>query len=392
MNSDEPTPARARTETRMLDRRTLLTSGAAIAGAGVANRALGIAGDADQAETEDSSVLEKPASLQSRLVGFMLAHEQFASPELVRLGAHAERAGFDLLATSDHFQPWQANQGHAGEAWVTLGALTRKTHRTWMGPTVTCPILRYRPAVVAETFASLSLARPGRVFLGIGSGEALNEEASTGQWPAWKERWDRLIEAATIIRALWTGKPVHHHGTFYKVDGLLYDPPPQPIPLLMAANGPKAMRLAGEHGDGLVTDPKTWKQFRSEWEGGVTASGRNPGDLPVLVEQYVVVGNQNDAAQAAELWRFTPKAFKGYQNIPDPAQIQRRAEAEIPIKQVIEGWAIGIDPAVHIQTIEALFASGVTIVNIHSGQPEQRRVIDFYGEHVLPHVSSAAAR
>jgi hypothetical protein len=99
----------------MLDRRTLLTSGAAIAGAGVANRALGIAGDADQAETEDSSVLEKPASLQSRLVGFMLAHEQFASPELVRLGAHAERAGFDLLATSDHFQPWRG----LGHAWRT---------------------------------------------------------------------------------------------------------------------------------------------------------------------------------------------------------------------------------------------------------------------------------
>jgi len=171
--------------------------------------ALGIGSDADQNEPEESSALQKPPSLQSRLVGFMLAHEQFPSPELVQLGAHAERAGFDLLATSDHFQPWQANQRHAGEAWVTLGALTRRTHRTWMGPTVTCPILRYRPAVVAETFASLSLARPGRVFLGIGSGEALNEEAATGQWPAWKERWDRLIEAATIIRALWTGKPVH---------------------------------------------------------------------------------------------------------------------------------------------------------------------------------------
>ena len=153
----------------MLDRRTLFRSGAAIAGAGVASRALGIGSDADQNEPEESSALQKPPSLQSRLVGFMLAHEQFPSPELVQLGAHAERAGFDLLATSDHFQPWQANQRHAGEAWVTLGALTRRTHRTWMGPTVTCPILRYRPAVVAETFASLSLARPGRVFLGIGS-------------------------------------------------------------------------------------------------------------------------------------------------------------------------------------------------------------------------------
>jgi hypothetical protein len=135
MNSDEQIPSRGLTAARMLDRRTLFRSGAAIAGAGVASRALGIGSDADQNEPEESSALQKPPSLKSRLVGFMLAHEQFPSPELVQLGAHAERAGFDLLATSDHFQPWQANQRHAGEAWVTLGALTRRTHRTWMGPT-----------------------------------------------------------------------------------------------------------------------------------------------------------------------------------------------------------------------------------------------------------------
>jgi TAT-translocated FGD2 family F420-dependent dehydrogenase len=340
-------------------------------------------------ETEGThSALPEPAPLQSRLVGFMLAHEQFPSPELVRLGAQAERVGFDLLATSDHFQPWQTNQRHAGEAWVTLGALTRKTRKAWMGPTVTCPILRYQPPVVAQTFASLSLERPGRVFLGIGSGEALNEQAATGQWPAWKERWDRLIEAATIIRELWRGKPVHHRGTFYQVDGMLYDPPAHPIPLLMAANGPKAMRLAGQHGDGLITDPETWQQHGAEWRAGVTASGRKPSDLPVLVEQFVVVGSQDDAAQAAGLWRFLPKAFKGYHNIPDPAEIQRRAEAEIPIKQLIESWAVGTDPAVHIQAIETLFKSGVTIVNIHSGQPEQGEVIEFYGKNVLPHVRS----
>ena len=257
------------------------------------------------------------------MVAFMLAHEQFPAPELIRLGAAAENAGFDLVATSDHFQPWQANERHAGQAWVTLGALGQRTQRVWMGPTVTCPTLRYNPAVVAEAFATLSLLYPGRIFLGLGSGEALNEQAATGEWPVWRERWDRLIEAVTIIRQLWTGQPLQHKGAHYTVDGKLYDPPAQPIPLLLAANGPKAMKLAGEHGDGLITDPQTWKQHKGEWEKGARSAGKDPGAMPVLVEAFVVVGDQSEARAAAKLWNFIPKAFKGYQNIPDPAQIEQ---------------------------------------------------------------------
>ena len=140
-----------------------------------------------------------------RMIGFMLAHEQFTVPELLELGIAAEQAGFDLLATSDHLQPWQANEGHSGEAWVTFGALGQRTRHAWMGTTVTCPTLRYNPAVVAEAFATLSHLSPGRIFLGVGSGEALNEEAATGEWPTWSERSERLVEATEIIRQLWTG-------------------------------------------------------------------------------------------------------------------------------------------------------------------------------------------
>ena len=126
------------------------------------------------------------------MVGLMLGHEQFSAPQLVDFGVAAERAGFDLLATSDHLQPWQANEGHSGQAWVTMGSLCQKTRRVWMGPTVTCPTFRYSPAVVAEAFATLSLFSPGRIFLGMGSGEALNEQAAIGSWPAWNERSERL--------------------------------------------------------------------------------------------------------------------------------------------------------------------------------------------------------
>ncbi|HUB44582.1 MAG TPA: LLM class flavin-dependent oxidoreductase [Acetobacteraceae bacterium] len=337
----------------------------------------------------------KPAKvgggLGKGLIGYMLAHEQFPVQQLVSLGSQATQGGFHLLATSDHLQPWQANEARSGEAWVTMGALSMHVHQAWMGTTVTCPILRYSPAVVAEAFASLSHLAPGRIFLGVGSGEALNEQAATGMWPKWQERWDRLIEAIDIIRGLWSGEALSHKSKYYKVDAKLFDPPPQPIPLLTAANGRKSMRLAGRYGDGLVTDPLTWQQNKAEWQDGARAAGKNPDDMPVLVEQYVVVGGDADARKAAELWRFGPKAFKSLYNVSDPAEIQRRADARTPLDEVMKGWPISTDPGPHIQKIHELQESGVSIVNIHAGQPDPQRVIDFYATRVLPHVAQPAS-
>ena len=322
--------------------------------------------------------------MHRRMIGFMLAHEQFPVPELVKLGASASRGGFDLLALSDHLQPWQDNQGHAGSAWVTMAATGAQAPRAWMGTAVTCPTLRYNPAVVAEAFSSMSLLYPGRIFLGVGSGEALNEQAATGEWPKWPERWERLVEAIGIIRELWTGRPVDHKGKYYNVTARLYDPPAHPIPILTAANGKKSMRLAGQHGDGLITDPMSWKKFKGEWQAGARDAGKNPADMPVLVEQYVVVGDKADAQRAAEYWRFGPKSWKTYYNVVDPVQIRQKADAEVAYEKVTEGWPIGTDPALHIAKVRELFDSGVTIVNIHAGQPDQKRVVDFYASHVLP--------
>jgi TAT-translocated FGD2 family F420-dependent dehydrogenase len=323
----------------------------------------------------------------NRLVGFMLAHEQFSVPDLIKLAETAAQSGFDVLATSDHFQPWQANEGHSGEAWVTMGAMANRIREAWMGTTVTCPTLRYHPSIVAEAFATLSHLHPGRVFLGVGSGEALNERAAMGLWPAWEERWERLIEALQIIRGLWSGDPVSHRGKHYTVTGRLYDPPARPIPILTAANGKKSMRLAGEHGDGLITDPLTWRQHKDEWEAGAREAGKGPDEMPVLVEQFVVVGDEDDARRPASLWRFLPKAFKGYYEIADPAEIQRRAEADLPIEKLIADWTVSPRPEQHVAAVEELFESGATIVNIHSGQTDQQKVIDFYGNWVVPELS-----
>jgi TAT-translocated FGD2 family F420-dependent dehydrogenase len=321
------------------------------------------------------------------MVGFMLAHEQFPVTEIVQLGVAAEQAGFDLLATSDHLQPWQANERHAGQAWITMSALGQRTHRVWIGPTVTCPTLRYNPAVVAQAFASLSLLYPGRIFLGIGSGEALNEQAAIGSWPRWSERSERLVEAAEIIRKLWTGEQVVHAGKYYNVNSKLYDPPPGPVPLLMVANvGPRAMYRSGRYGDGLITDPDSWHKHKAEFDKGAKAGGKDPRRMPVLIEQFVVVGDENDAKAPAELWRFLPKAFRSYFNIRDPQAIQDRATAELPLEKVYGQWPISTDPDVHAKSLIELFNSGATIVNVHSGQADQKRVIEFYGNHVLPKV------
>lgn len=364
-------------------RRQILKTAVALVGASALNASLPSAFAQGREPTAENP-------MRKNMMGFMLPHEQFPVPELVELGVAAEQAGFDLLATSDHFQPWQTNEGHSGQAWVTMSAIGQRTKRVWIGPAVTCPTFRYSPAVVAEAFTSLDLLTPGRIFLGIGSGEALNEQAATGSWPKWQERSDRFVEAADIIRKLWSGQPVNHKGQYYTVNGKLFDPPTKPIPLLMAANGPKAMRRAGQYGDGLITDPKTWKEHKGEFEAGAKAAGKDTSRMPVLVEQYVVVGDQAEAQKAAELWRFGPKAFKTYYNILEPAEIQRRAEAEIPLEQVTADWAIGMDPAVHVKKVKELFASGATIVNVHTGQQDQRRVIEFYGKEVLPQVSKGA--
>ncbi|MBV8870257.1 MAG: TIGR03557 family F420-dependent LLM class oxidoreductase [Acetobacteraceae bacterium] len=364
------------------DRRQVLKWTTLAAGAA----SLGVtAARAQQAERPGGTASQQGTDgLRKGLIGFDLSHEQFPVPELVQLGALASQSGFHVLGTSDHLQPWQANEGHCGQAWVTLGALTGRVSRSWMGTMVTCPTMRYNPAVVAEAFASLSLLHPGRIFLGVGSGEALNEQAGTGAWPKWQERWDRLIEAIDVIRQLWTGQEVSHKGTYYTVNAKLYSPPAQPIPLLAAANGRKSIRLAAQHSDGLITDPKTWQQRKSEWEDAARSAGKNPADMPVMVEQYVVVGDQAAARQAAEFWRFSPKAWRPYYDNPSPVKIQQSADSQVPIDEVTKQWVVGTDPDAHVAKLRELFDSGVSVVNVHSGQPDQRQVIEFYAAHVLP--------
>jgi F420-dependent hydroxymycolic acid dehydrogenase len=144
------------------------------------------------------------------------------------------------------------------------------------------------------------------------------------------------------------------------------------------------MRLAGQHGDRLISDPLTWRQHKGEWEAGAREAVKNSAKMLVLVEQFVIVGDKDDARRPAALWRFLPKAFKGYFEIAEPGEIQRRAEAELPTDKIIADWTVSADLDDHIAALKRLFDSGATIVNILSGQLDQQKVIDFYGNWVLP--------
>ena len=328
-------------------------------------------------------------------VGFVLSHEQFAAPQLLEFGASAEQAGFDMVWTSDHFHPWMDNQGNAGHAWVTLAALGQRTQRIPFGTGVTCPTYRYHPTTVAHGFASLGVLNPGRVFLGVGSGEALNEQAATGEWGKFKERNERLAESVELIRKLWTGEWVNHKGDYYRVkNARIYNLPTQPIPIYIAASGEESTITAGKHGDGLITDPKTLKKPETlkAFHEGAREAKRDIPNPEVLVEHFVVLGGKAEAEEAAKLWRFLPKAWSEYVDNPDPRDIERRAEKSVKLEDVYGQWLVSEDPQAHADGIAELFAAGATQIFVHAGNHDQGRVIDFYRSDVLPRLREQRER
>jgi F420-dependent hydroxymycolic acid dehydrogenase len=319
--------------------------------------------------------------------GFVLSHEQFPSPRLLELGEAAEAAGFDEVWTSDHFHPWQDNQGHAGHAWLTLAALGQRTKSIQFGTGITCPSFRYRPSIVAQAFATLAQLSPGRVFLGVGSGEALNEFPSGGGWAKPRERRARLVESIGLIRELWAGDWVNHLGRYYQVrNAKLYDPPPSPIPVYIAASGRRTARSAGALGDGWIVDAASLgnPRIRSSFDEGAREAGKDPASLRILVETYVVVGSSPEAEEAAALWRFVPIGLKDLLDEPDPRVIQRVAEQHLSLEDVYRNWIVGGDPWTHVAAVRQLLDAGATDIFVHSGQSDQQRVIDFYARDVLP--------
>ncbi len=311
----------------------------------------------------------------------MLSHEQFRTDRLVAQAQAAEQAGFQYAWASDHIQPWQDNEGHSMFPWLTLALVGNSTSRISFGTGVTCPTYRYHPAVVAQAFASLAILNPGRVFLGVGTGERLNEQAATNAFGKYTERHDRLVEAIRLIRQLWTGSRMSFAGRYFQTDALkLYDTPSTTPPIFVAASGPKSATLAGRYGDGWITQARdvTNPKLLTAFNAGAQASGRDPASLGKRAELFAVVGDNSEAAHAAELWRFTAGAV----DQPNPVEIQRAAQSN-PIDKVLANWTVGTDPAPHIRAVQAVLDAGA-IPFLHFPQNDPITAIEFYRTNVLP--------
>lgn len=346
------------------------------AGVGVA-AATGVSG----CQSRNSNAPAGPAPPPGKGVGFVLSHEQFRTDQLVAQAQAAEQAGFHYVWASDHLQPWQDNQGHSMFPWLTLALVGNSTSRISFGTGVTCPTYRYHPATVAQAFASLAILSPGRVFLGLGTGERLNEQAATNTYGNYLERHDRLVEAIGLIRRLWSGERISFSGKYFQTNALkLYDLPPTPPPIFVAAGGPKSATLAGRYADGWIAQAPDIKQAKllAAFEEGARQAGRDTATMGKRAELFAVVGDSATAARAASLWRFTAGAV----DQPNPVGIQRAADTNSTDK-VLANWTVGTDPATHISAVQSILDAGA-VPFLHFPQEDPRAAIEFYRTSVLP--------
>jgi F420-dependent hydroxymycolic acid dehydrogenase len=351
-----------------------MTAGVGILGAG------GLSGGCSTPRAQHTTPTPE-APPPGKGVGVVLSHEQFRTDQLVAQAQAAERAGFQYVWASDHIQPWQDNEGHSMFPWLTLALVGNNTSRIEFGTGVTCPIYRYHPATVAQAFASLAILSPGRVFLGLGTGERLNEQAATNAFGRYTERHDRLSEAIELIRQLWSGERISFVGSYFQTNTMkLYDAPPTPPPIFVAASGPKSAKLAGQYGDGWITQARDLNnpKLLAAFNAGARAARHDPAKLGKRAELFAVVGDDGTAARAADLWRFTAGAV----DQPNPAEIQRAAESN-PTEKVLANWTVGTDPAPHVNAVQTVLDAGA-VPFLHFPQDDPKRAIDFYRTNVLP--------
>ena len=325
-------------------------------------------------------------------LGYKASAEQFGPRELVELGVLAEQHGFESATVSDHFQPWRHEGGHAPFSLAWLAAVGERTERILLGTSVLTPTFRYNPAVIAQAFATLGSLYPARVFLGVGTGEALNEIATgfQGEWPAFKERFARLRESVRLMRELWTSDRVTFEGDYYSTrDASIYDRPDTPVPVYIAAGGPTVAKYAGRVGDGFIcTSGKGMSLYTDELmpavRDGAEAAGRSLDEVDRMIE--IKLSYDRDAALALENTRFwAPLALSKEQkhDITDPVEMERAADA-LPIEQIASRWIVGSDPGEVVAGIKQYVDAGLTHLVFHAPGADQRRFMQQFEEDLAP--------
>jgi G6PDH family F420-dependent oxidoreductase len=314
-------------------------------------------------------------------LGYALSSEEHEPATLVRNARLAEEAGFDFLMISDHYHPWIDAQGHSPFVWSVLGAIAQATERIPVGTGVTCPTVRIHPAIIAQASATIAALMPGRFRLGVGTGEALNEHILGDDWPEWEIRAEMLEEAVEVIRDLWTGDNISHYGpAFTVVNARIYDPPPEVVPVIVAAGGPRAAELAGRIGDSLCAtapDRELVDTFRSSGGDGKPAYG-----------QLTVCWDEDEAAARRTVKAIWPTAAihgEASQELPLPRHFEQLAEG-VTEDQLAEQIVCGPDADRHVEAIEAFVDAGFDHVYVHQVGPDQAGFIRAYRESVLPRV------
>jgi coenzyme F420-dependent glucose-6-phosphate dehydrogenase len=323
-------------------------------------------------------------------LGYKASAEQFGPRELLNFAVEAEQCGFDSVWISDHFQPWRHTDGHAPFAFSWLGALGERTERVLLGTSVLTPTFRYNPAIVAQAFGTLGVLNPGRMILGVGSGESLNEIAVTGgAWPEAKERLARLRESVELIRRLWTEDLVTFEGTYYKtLNATIYDKPKQPIPIYISAGGPVAAKFAGRAGDGFIcTSGKGDELYREKLLPGVAEGAKAVGRDPESIEKTIEVKVSFDtdharAMQDTRIWAALALPAEDKANIHDPREMEKKAEAVAD--QAHKRWLVSSDPEEHIEQIRPYIELGFTHLIFHAPGDDQSRFLQLYAKEILP--------
>ena len=324
-------------------------------------------------------------------LGYKASAEQFSARELLTFAVAAESNGFDSVFISDHFQPWRHSDGHAPFAFAWLGAVGERTSHILLGTSVNTPTFRYHPALVAQAFGTLGELFPGRMILGVGTGEHLNEGALGIPWPDNKERFARLREAVKLIRILWSEDSVTFDGEYYHTrNATIYERPRRPVPIYVSAGGPQVAKYAGRAGDGIiVTSGKGMELYTEQllpaFRDGANESGRDPAELDQMIE--VKVSFDTDRARALEdtkIWAALALPGEIKAGIDDPREMERLAKTVEDVAH--RRWLVANDPDEHIEQLRPYLELGFTHLVFHSPTDSQARFLELYGAQVLPKI------
>jgi coenzyme F420-dependent glucose-6-phosphate dehydrogenase len=319
--------------------------------------------------------------------GYALSSEEHTPLDLVRHARLAEEAGLTFALVSDHFHPWIDAQGHSAFVWSVLGGIAEATERMTVGTGVTCPTIRIHPAIIAHAAATAGAMLPGRFFLGVGTGENLNEHVLGDRWPGWEVRAEMLEEAIEVIRALWTGERTDHRGRYYEVESArLYTLPSTPIPIHIAAAGPDAAELAGRLGDGLIGTGPDKELFTAFDRAGGTGKPRF-GQVTVCW-----ASSEREARRTAHrIWPTAAIKGRASQELPEPRDFEALAEM-VTEEDVAKEIVCGPDVEMHVASVRKYIDAGYDHVYLHQVGPDQEGFLDFVATELLPALAKETKR